>query len=90
VTVRAQFLLFAFAAAAALGAASDRSGSEPLETPSSVRPVTASSQTVGTRFRLSSVAASSMRAETHVTTAISSLDLSKLTMADFGDVEPGR
>jgi hypothetical protein len=41
-------------------------------------------------LRLSRVAASSTRAGTHVESTVKRLDLSKLTMADFGDVEPGR
>lgn len=89
-SARAQFFLFMFVATVALGFGSHRGGSEPLDALAFVRPSTAFNRTAGTHFRLSPVAASSTRAVTPVASSVKRLDLSKLTMADFGDVEPGR
>jgi hypothetical protein len=91
VTVRAQnFLLVLTAAAAAVGFGSDRSQSEPLEKLSIVRPASAFDRAIGTHLRNAKMHTASLKAGTQVATAMRRLDLSKLTMADFGDVEPAR
>jgi hypothetical protein len=86
----AQFFLFVFVVTAAVGFGSYRGGSEPLEALASVRTSTPFNRMTEAHLRLSRVAASYTRAGTHVESTVKRLDLSKLTMADFGDVEPGR
>ena len=88
-TVRAHYFLSAFAVAAVLGLGSHRGGTEPLNPAGAAPSTVAYDRTSEIKPKLTP-ATLSTRGGTSVASATSQLDLSKLTLADFGDVEPAR
>lgn len=88
-TVRAHYFLSAVAVAAVLGLGSHRGGTEPLNATGTTRSTVARDRTITAQPRLTP-ATLSTRDGTSVASATRQLDLSKLTLADFGDVEPAR
>jgi len=74
----------------AVGAGSERGQSEPLEAISGARPNNPFPRQPQGHLRAKPIDTSFKRTEPRVESAMRRLDLSKLTMADFGDVEPSR
>lgn len=87
-TVRTQFFVSACVMAAAVGLGSHEGKSETLRPQSVTHSAFADKQASADR------AAATRRLgkldTTKVASAMHQLDLSKLTLADFGDIEPGR
>jgi hypothetical protein len=87
--VRAHYLISALLASVALGAGSHNSGSETLQPANAVRVAVSFDRPSATRRPVVTPALST-RKGTNVASETLRLDLSKLTMADFGDVEASR
>ncbi len=90
-TVRAQFVVSAVFAAATVGLATQSAHTEPLKASGIFRSIQrADHASTGVAWNVTAVNISgriAKRDRTRVASATSRLDLSKLTMADFGDAE---
>lgn len=94
-TVQTKFMVSAFVVSAVLGLGGGHAaGTEPIKVPAVIRSNLASERVASgatwTMTPVLLVAETAKSGRGSVASALRQLDLSALTMADFGDVEPAR